>query len=689
MLKNSALLTAALAAFHTVNINGFYLPGVAPRSFHKEDVVELKVNKLTSIHDEYPIEYYRLPFCQPDKGVSMVNENLGEFLSGDRIENSPYKIKMQKDMYCEQVCISHLGRVEARGVSPSKMVRAIKRNYHDNWIIDNLPSASKLEDEHDSYVKYSHGFPIGFVANAEDAEEGSKKPEDLRAYINNHVNIELEYHEVDGAVPGTKEYRIVRFIVEPFSIKHDFVATFTDDDDAENYLDEGNLDEGRKVAKINNPIASCDASVTASEKKHTTYQMAVHSPNGPQPASGKVLFTYDVKWTENKDVSWASRWDIYLSMAETGVPNKVHWLSISNSLVIVFVLTSMIAAVLVRNLRRDYDRYSKLPTDEERNEDLEEFGWKLVHADVFRPPSHPMVLSVCCGTGMQLLCMSIMTVVFATMGFLSPARRGSLIMALLILYVLMGGVAGYVTSRMYKTFKGKSWQKATIMTAFGFPAITFAVFFVMDLLAISKQSSDAVPFTRMLILILLWFGISTPLVFMGAYFGFKQDAIEFPVNTSNIPRQIPDQPWFMGWAFTTAVGGVMPFGACFLELFFIMSSIWMDQYYYVFGFLFLTFVILLLTCAEITILFTYFQICGEDYRWWWRSFSTGGATALYVYGYSFHYFKQLESNSVATYILYFGYMALICFGLYLITGTVGLLSALWFNKKIFGSIKID
>lgn len=58
--------------------------------------------------------------------------------------------------------------------------------------------------------------------------------------------------------------------------------------------------------------------------------------------------------------------------------------------------------------------------------------------------------------------------------------------------------------------------------------------------------------------------------------------------------------------------------------------------------------------------------------------------------YSFHYFKQLESNSVATYILYFGYMALICFGLYLITGgTVGLLSALWFNKKIFGSIKID
>jgi transmembrane 9 superfamily protein 2/4 len=393
-------------------------------------------------------------------------------------------------------------------------------------------------------------------------------------------------------------------------------------------------------------------------------------------------------WKENKEVSWASRWDIYLNM-NNGIPSKVHWLSIWNSLVIVFVLTSMIAAVLVRNLRRDYDRYARVSTDEEKIEDQKESGWKLVHADIFRPPKHPMMLAVSIGSGIQLMLMSVFTIVIAMMGFLSPARRGSLVMALLIIYVLMGGVAGYSMARMYKTFKGKSWQKATVATAFGFPSIAFAVFFVMNLLAVSKQSSDAVPFTRMIILFLLWFGISTPLVFLGAYFGFKCDAIEFPVNTSNIPRQIPDQPWFMSLFFTALIGGVMPFGACFLELFFIMSSLWMDQYYYVFGFLFLTFAILLLTCAEITVLFNYFHICGEDYRWWWRSFITGGSSAFYVFGYSFHYFKQLESNSPATYVLYFGYMALISFGLFLVTGSVGLLSSLWFNRKIFGSIKID
>merc|ERR1712038_107703 len=463
------------------------------------------------------------------------------------------------------------------------------------------------------------------------------------------------------------------------SIKHDFTPGF-DDDDGEN-------GSSSNVATIDNPIKSCDENVK--DKQHTSFFMITHNGHERQPASGKVLFTYDVIWKENKEVSWASRWDIYLSM-NNAFPDKVHWLSVTNSLVIIFVLTTMIAAILVRNLRRDYDRYSRVSTsDTERNEDLEESGWKLVHADVFRPPNYPMMISVFVGTGVQLLCMASATLIFSVMGFLNPARRGSLIMALLILYVLMGGVAGYVAARMYKTFKGKNWQRATFVTAFGFPSITFAFFFLMNLLAVSKGRGDAVPFSKMIVLLLLWFGVSVPLVFFGAYLGFKVDAIEFPVNTSNIPRQIPDQPWFMGGTFTGLVGGIMPFGACFLELFFIMSSIWMDQYYYVFGFLLLTFVILMITVAEITVLFNYFQLCGEDYHWWWRSFFNGGATALYVYLYSFQYFRQLESNSFATYVLYFGYMALISFGLFLVCGSVGLLTCLYFNKKMFGSIKID
>merc|ERR1712161_166032 len=165
--------------------------------------------------------------------------------------------------------------------------------------------------------------------------------------------------------------------------------------------------------------------------------------------------------------------------------------------------------------------------------------------------------------------------------------------------------------------------------------------------------------------------------------------IEFPVNTGGIPRQIPDQPWFMGMVFTLLVGGILPFGACFVELYFILASVWMDQYYYVFAFLLLVFAILIITAAEITVLFNYFQLCGENYHWWWRSFSTAGSTGIYVFLYSFLYFKQLQANSFSTYVLYFGYMGLSSLALFLMTGFVGVLTCLTFNKTIFSSIKID
>lgn len=614
-----------------------------------------------------PIDYYRLPFCQPSTGPQRDHENLGEFLAGDRIESSPYLLKMKKDMYCEQLCYNNIGRADQKGVTPNRFVHSIRKGYHNNWIVDNLPAASKVEDDKLVTTRYWHGFPVGFI-----------NQDDMKAYVHNHVNIEIMYHQ-NELEEG--KYRIVRFTVEPFSIRHDAAPQ------AEIPPDNVDFFLPRKYS-IKNPIPTCDPKIA--NQQHTNYDMITAAGHSPQEASGDVLFTYDVIWKENREVQWASRWDIYLSM-DDAIPAKVHWLSIANSLVIVFVLSAMIVAILVRNLQRDLNRYNKVALDEEaRAEELEEYGWKLVHADVFRPPSFsPMALSVACGSGAQLLMMTFFTIVFAALGFMNPSRRGHLLMGQLCFFVVLGSVNGYVTARMYKTFKGKAWQRATATAALALPGFAFALFFLMNIVALFQHSTDAVPFVTMLILVVLWFGISTPLVFLGAYFGYKQDAIEYPVTTSSIPRQVPDQPWFMGVPFTLLIGGILPFGSCFVELYYIMSSVWMEYYYYVFGFLLLVFLILIITCAEITVLFTYFQLCSEDYHWWWRSFCNGGSTAVYVFIYSFFYFKELEVNTFATYVLFFGYMALVCAGLFMMMGFVGVSTSLWFNKTIFASIKID
>ena len=71
-----------------------------------------------------------------------------------------------------------------------------------------------------------------------------------------------------------------------------------------------------KLPNINNPISSCTEDMAT---WHTDWSMITAQGREPQLASGKVLFTYDVIWTENKDLKWASRWDIYLTM-DNAVP---------------------------------------------------------------------------------------------------------------------------------------------------------------------------------------------------------------------------------------------------------------------------------------------------------------------------------------------------------------------------------
>lgn len=627
-------------------VQAFYLPGIAPREYKTGDKVELKVNKLTSVHTQLPYDYYSYKFCKPTDGIKVTAENLGEFLSGDRIENSPYSLSMRVDEYCKILC-----QVKLNAEQVAQFKRSIDEEYHHNWIVDNIPAASVVDTETFVTTSFSRGFPVGRYDRVS-----------AKHYIYNHANIIIEYHE---AMPDGN--RIVGFYVEPFSVKHEFVG--------------GVAWNG----KLEPPaLQTCSTARPMDLNRAKAHELALTK-------SLIVIYTYDIVWKPST-VKWASRWDIYLSM-DNAVSTKVHWFSIINSLMIVLCLTCMVAMILMRNLRHDISQYNGVSVDDDvvtAPSANEETGWKLVHQDLFRPPTTcSMLLCVCVGSGVQVLAMALATIIFAAVGFISPANRGSLMFVMLLLFVLMGTSAGYYCARLYKTFKGQRWQRATIATALLFPGTSFFVFFCLDIGLAYEGSTGAVPISTMFALLALWLGISVPLVFLGAYLGFRKKPFEFPVKFSNIPRPVPVAPWYLGTTFTVAIGGILPFGACFVELFFILSSMWMDQYYYVFGFTFIVFVILIVTCAEIAMVLLYFQLCSEDYRWWWRTFLTSASTAIYVFLYSSFYFSKLESNLLITYLLFFGYMLIISFGIFLITGTVGFFAGLWFNMVVFGSLKVD
>lgn len=556
--------------------SSFYLPGVAPHDWEDGEKVPLQVNKLTSVHTQMPYEYYTLPFCKPDTIIKDA-ENLGQIIKGDRIENSPYEIAAGVNEECKKLCTMEYDQKAIQSFD-----KRVRQEYKIQWIIDNLPAATVvtlIDSKGESTTLYDTGFYLGIRGPQSDADKKAGiKPIN---YLNNHVSITLLYNMNKGR-------KIVGFEVQPASIKQ---------------------------SNPNNP--KCELN------KQPLQDLPVNN-------EGKttITWTYSVNWVPS-DIAWTNRWDNYLK----NVDPQIHWFSIINSLMIVLFLSGMLAMIMMRTLRADFHRYNSMDAEE-----AEETGWKLVHGDVFRPPSHPMLLSIFVGSGVQILGMLAVTILFAVLGFLSPANRGGLVTAAIVLFVCMGAFAGYSSTRNFKMLKGSNWKKNAVGTAFLFPGIIFGVFTFLNFFLIGYRSSGAIPVGYFFALVALWFGVSVPLVFFGSYFGWKKPAVDQPVRTNQIPRQIPEQVWYMKPFFSIMMGGVLPFGAVFIELFFIFTAIWGHQLYYIFGFLFLVFIILLLTSAEITIVMCYFQLCSEDYHWWWRSFLTASSSAFYMFLYSILYY---------------------------------------------------
>jgi len=294
------------------------------------------------------------------------------------------------------------------------------------------------------------------------------------------------------------------------------------------------------------------------------------------------------------------------------------------------------------------------------------------------------------GTGNQLTVLVPCVILLSILGTFYT-DRGTVVTAFIVCYAFTSFIAGFSSGGFYTRSGGQYWIQCMALTALLFPAICVSIAFLLNFIAIGYGSLAAIPFGTMVAVTLIWVFVSLPLTLVGTIVGRNINGTpDNPCRINPVPRMIPEKKWYMHPLVNIFLGGILPFGSIFIEMYFIFTSFWHYKYYYVYGFMLLVYLILVIVTVCVTIVSTYFLLNSEDYRWQWVSFFSSSSTSIYVFLYGVYYFfaKTHMSGFFQT-CFYFGYTAMFCIGLGITCGAIGYFGTSIFVKRIYQNVKID
>jgi len=401
-----------------------------------------------------------------------------------------------------------------------------------------------------------------------------------------------------------------------------------------------------------------------------------------------IPFTYEVNWIPSK-IEFHQRFNKYLD--PSFFQHRIHWFSIFNSFMMVIFLVGLVFMILMRTLRKDYARYSRDEQIDDMERDLgDEYGWKQVHGDVFRSPTSAIFFTSLVGAGSQLILDLLLGILFVICGQLYT-ERGEMLNVGIIIYAITSPVNGYIGGSLYAKMDGRKWVRQLIISTFLVPGPLCATSFVIKVIAMYYHASRSVTLSVILSVTALCIFIILPLTFIGNVLGRNfSGQPNHPCRVNAVPRPIPEKKWFMELWVIIPLGGILPFGCIFTEMYFIFTSFWAYKIYYVYGLMLLVVLMMLIVVMCVTIVASYFLLNSEDYRWHWTAFASAASTAIYVYCYSVYYylFKTKMFGLFQT-AFYFGYMAVFSCCLGLMCGTAGYFATKIFVNRIYSTVKID
>ena len=428
----------------------------------------------------------------------------------------------------------------------------------------------------------------------------------------------------------------------------------------------------------------------------------------------KLDFALHVQFEKTSE-EFSSRFNRYLD--HDFFKHPIHWFSVFNSFMMVLFLMGLVALILLRTLKKDYARYGLVHDLEDGDDDekeplhhdkVEDAGWKQVHGDVFRAPALLPLFAALIGTGWQLVVLTFGVILFAVLGPLHGEvheERGEVMQAILICYSLSSIVSGFMSGKFFKEYyptvarRGNSegsanmWQAAMGATVVLLPTVTVLILTLLNFVSISYGTIYVFPFSTIFKMFCLWVFVSVPLCIVGTLLGRhanKGTSNTFPCRVNAIPRPIPeDVPWYGKPSGLIPLAGLLSFGSIFIELYYVLTSLWNYKFYHVYGFLLGVYAILTIVVGMTSIIVVYFCLNAENYLWQWTAFGSGASTSAYVFVYGIYYFVfKTQMHGFLQTCFYFGYMTLIAVNLGLLCGTLGYGASNRFVRAIFANVKV-
>ncbi|XP_060230658.1 transmembrane 9 superfamily member 2-like [Meriones unguiculatus] len=630
--------------------DAFHFPGLAPIMYCEEDQpnshckssIQVYSDKLYSVEMVNTHYYDSFDFCQ-DSLKKAPSDTLGQILSGERVTSCPYKFSFKKEETCRKVCAKFYAPRNKNSMNKLAFLKkGIKENYYHYWLVDNT-LVVWCYDKEDGEHYCTSGFPIGCFNSPGSQLKGPcminpnfNKNNSL--YLFNHVDITITYHIKRDRTNNVMH--LISSTVNPKSYKHS---------------DEDHL-------TCNEPPLEIPEEITDNLT---------------------VVYTYSVKFEESKPTESSSEWENDL---DTTVETSRQWIKVINSFFLILFLCGLVVFLNLKRIYRDIVKYKRTNISVF---EWWQFEWTWNHKYVFRLPEHGMLLSVFLGQGTRIFIMTFCCLFLAGLGFLTPADQHVLVNYGSALWLLLEIPAGYMSAKMYKTFKGVNWKMHFWLTAFLFPGIVFADIFIMNAVLWMEGSLSAVSFCTLTRIFALFLGMSTPLTLLGQHYG-KKEKYEFPFHTQESFPLSHNRRSSTKRTITFILGSLLPFCCVFLQLSYILNHIWSPHMYYLFGLLFLIFLILVISCSEVTALFCYFRLYAEDCGWWWRAFLTSSFTSAYIFTYTLHYFfTKVPAAGIGSTCMYFGYTLILVLVSFLFTGTIGFFSCFFFITTIYKMVKVD